>query len=158
RQALRVSKHLADRRAGSLAHQALMHGEQYLAADVRRRGEQQIEAAPDRAIRRVLDRHHAVACLTPLPLAEHLVDRSARHAAHARAKVLERRLFAERAAWPKERDRECLLQRTAGRDDLGEQARHGLSRQWSAVALLQALHHLSLALGAVDRPVALQLT
>src|SRR5688572_21938712 len=41
------------------AHQALADRQHDFAADLRRRGQEQVERAPDRALGRVLHRHHA---------------------------------------------------------------------------------------------------
>ena len=50
-----------------------------------------------------------------------------------------------------------LLERAAGRDDLGEQVHHRLRRQRAGIAARDPPQHLGLALGPIDRAIALQL-
>src|SRR5258706_598020 len=158
REGLRVRIDLAyrlDRRP--FRHQVLLHAQHHFGADLQGRREQQVERASDRAVGGVFHGDDRVLRGPRLGGAEHLVDRSAGLRRYARAELLGERHLAESALRPKVGDRERLLERAAGGDDLGEKPRERIVRERPAVGVRDPAQNLGLALGAVGAAVRLQL-
>ncbi|EXI92706.1 MAG: hypothetical protein AW12_00421 [Candidatus Accumulibacter sp. BA-94] len=81
-----------------------------LAADLQRRRQQQVERPPDRALGRVLDRHHGIVGMQRLDLAEDVVDRNLRQQARSVTEMLHRRALREGAERSEEGNAERLLE------------------------------------------------
>ena len=128
--------------------QVLLNSELDLAADAKRGGEQQIERAADRALGRVLRRHHGELRGARLGAAERLVHRCARQRVDRAAEVLAHRLLAERAFGAEVGHADRFFQAAAGRDDLPEHRREALGREHT-----RAFRHPSQDLGLALRPV-----
>ena len=155
RERLGVRIHAAARPPGvrALGHQVLVDAQHHLAADLQRRGEQQVERAADRALGGVLHRHHGVAAPrrtrpggTP--------RRSRRTAARstAAAELLEHRLLAERALRARGRRRAsgCSSARQADMISRNRRA-SALAGERARVGCAHAAQDLRLALRPVDR-------
>jgi hypothetical protein len=134
----------------------LLHSQLDLAADAQRRGDEQIERAPDHALGGVLGRHHRELRAAGLAAPERLVDRRDRQRVDRAAEMSAHRLLAEGALGTEVGDADRLLQAAAGRDDLAEHRAHPLPRQ-NAVFLRNAQENLALALGAVRGRAGLEL-
>jgi hypothetical protein len=134
----------------------LVYRQQHLAAHPCGGCQQEVKSAPHRPVGAVLHRHDAESHLPRLDLTKYFVDGCAGHALHRAAETLERGFFAERPARAEKGHGHGLLERTAGGDDFGEQAVHGIGRQRAGVTVLQPPQHLGFALGPVHGPVALQ--
>src|SRR5204863_8884508 len=81
--------------AFSLEKEILLHAQLDLRANAKRRGEQQVERAPDDAFGRVLDGHYGELHGARLAAAERLIDRARRLAFDRAAEMLAHRLLAE---------------------------------------------------------------
>src|SRR5437868_5460439 len=122
----------------SFTEQILLHAQLDLAADAKRRREQQVECAADHALGRVLDRHDGELHRARLAAAERLVD--ARHGERLdrAAEMLAHGLLAERAFRAEIGDTDRLLEPAAGRDDLAKDACHALGGERSRILFRDA--------------------
>ena len=103
------------------AHQVMIDAQLHLAADLERRAQEHVERVIDRALARILDRHHAEIGDAALDFVKHLVDRRQRQRAHRGAEVLEHGRLGESAFGTQERHLERFLLREAGGHDFAEQ-------------------------------------
>lgn len=139
-----------------LRHQAMADDQRTLAQDAQRRVQQQVQAAVDRALGRVLDRHHADVGLPRLDGAEDFVERHAGKLLHRVAKMLQRGLLGKRALRPEVGDGHAALQAATGRNDLGPDRGHAGRRKRTGIELLQAPDHFGFTFGTQHRTVGVR--
>jgi hypothetical protein len=135
--------------------QVLLHAKLDLAADAKRRGEQEVERAADRAFGRVLDRHDGELRGAGLAAAERFVDRCRRSRIDRAAEMLAHRLLAEGALGAEVGHADRLFQPAARRDDLPKHRRDALRRQGACLAR-NSSQDLGLAFRAISGRALLQ--
>src|SRR5690606_12852730 len=139
------------------AHQAMPHGDGYLAGDLERGLEQQVEGPTDGSFGRILDRDHPEIGVTRLGAAKDLVDRRAVEGLDAMAEMLVRGLFGEGAARAEVGDAQAPFERPAGGDDFAVDRFDRSPWQGPFRQAAQAIEYLRLALRPIDRRLELPL-
>ena len=129
--------------------QVLVHAQFDFAADLQRRGEEQVEGDLDRALPGVLDRDHAEVGVAGRDFLEHLLDAGHRQAMRRMPEVLVHGLLAEGALGPQVADLQRFLLGEAGRHHLAEHAHQHLVGERAVVAVHHPAQDLRLAFRAV---------
>jgi hypothetical protein len=129
--------------------------ERHLAGDQHIRVDESIERDVDRALRRVLDRNHAVLGAPALDLVEDVGDVLHRDEVGGRAEVAHRCLVREGCRRAQVCDGQRVLEGQRGGEDLAPDRAHRARRQWSLIGAGHSLDDLGLALRDIVRPVLL---
>ena len=137
-------------------HQAVVDRQQEFTGDRKGRRQQQVERASDRALGRVLDRDHAVMRAARLDLAEDFVEGRAGTPLDQGTELAYHRFLAVGAGGTEVGDRERRFDGTAGAHDLDEDLAQRTGGQRPGIGGRQAVEHLCLAVGPVDRSGTLE--
>ena len=129
----------------------MAHRHRHFPANLERAVQKQVEAAIDRALARVFDRHHAEIDYTGFGLAKDFVDAHAGHRIDAMTELGDHRLLGEGASRPEISHPQLALEFATGRDHLAPDRGKSALRQRPGVALFESPQDLRLTLGPPDR-------